>query len=145
MERMMQPAGRPYRAFADGRVSRRRLLLSLPALMAPRLLTQRAAPTIRVRGINHVTLAVSNVRRSVDFYQGLFGMPVSSRQGNTTNLQIGEGPHFLGISAAGAGAPRIDHLCLGVEEFDVERVMRILAQHGTASRGLPPRQARAAA
>lgn len=121
---------KPFRAFPHGRVSRRRVLLSLPALMAPRLRAQAALPTIRVRGINHVTLAVGDVKRSVDFYQGLFGMPVLSRQGNTTNLQIGDGPHFLGISAAGAGAPRIDHLCLGVEEFDVERVMRILAQHG---------------
>lgn len=111
-------------------MSRRRLLLSLPALMAPRLLAQRAVETIRVRGINHVTLAVTDVRRSVDFYQGLFGMPVISRQGSATNLQIGAGPQFLGVSAAGSGPPRIDHLCLGVEDFHVERLTRILAQHG---------------
>lgn len=114
-------------------VSRRHLLLSLPALMPLRLLAQRAVETIRVRGINHVTLAVSDVTRSVDFYQGLFGMPVISRQGSATNLQIGAGPQFLGVSAAGSGPPRIDHLCLGVEDFNVERVTRILAQHGVTS------------
>jgi len=100
------------------------------ALMAARhVLAQTAAP-MRVRGINHVTLAVSDVKRSVDFYQGLFGMPVISRQGTTTNLQIGAGPQFLGVSAAGSGPPRLDHLALGVEDFSVERVTRILAQHG---------------
>jgi catechol 2,3-dioxygenase-like lactoylglutathione lyase family enzyme len=111
-------------------MSRRAMLVSLTAAVAPRLLAQTAAATIRVRGINHVTLAVSDVTRSVDFYQGLFGMPVLSRQGSTTNLRVGDGPQFLGIAAAGTGAPRIDHLCLGVEEFDVERLTKILAQHG---------------
>jgi catechol 2,3-dioxygenase-like lactoylglutathione lyase family enzyme len=122
-----------FRVSENGRVSRRRLLLSLPALVAaPRLFAQTSGPPIRVRGINHVTLSVSDVKRSVDFYQGLFGMPIVSRQGSATNLQIGAGPQFLGVSAAGADSPRIDHLCLGVEDFNVERVTRILAQHGVS-------------
>jgi catechol 2,3-dioxygenase-like lactoylglutathione lyase family enzyme len=112
--------------------SRRRLLLSIPALAAPRLFAQTARPSIRVRGINHVTLAVSDVARSVEFYQGLFGMPVVSRQGTTTNLQIGTGPQFLRVSAAGGNKPRIDSLCLGVENFDGDAVARILAQHGVS-------------
>jgi catechol 2,3-dioxygenase-like lactoylglutathione lyase family enzyme len=107
------------------------MLLSLPALiMAPRVLAQTTGGTIRVRGINHVTLSVSDVKRSVDFYQGLFGMPVISHQGATTNLQIGSGPHFLGVSSAGANPPRIDHLCLGVEDFNLDRIRAILVQHG---------------
>ncbi|MBM3818978.1 MAG: hypothetical protein FJW14_08180 [Acidimicrobiia bacterium] len=110
--------------------SRRRLLLAVPALAVPRLLAQTGRPSIRVRGINHVTLAVSDVARSVEFYQGLFGMPIVSRQGTTTNLQIGAGPQFLRVSAAGGDKPRIESLCLGVESFDVEAVTRILGQHG---------------
>ena len=55
---------RPYRALEHDRVSRRRLLLALPALIAaPRLLAQTPAPPIRVRGLNHVTLSVSDVKR----------------------------------------------------------------------------------
>ena len=43
-------------------ISRRRLLLSLPAVvMAPRAFVQTANPPIRARGINHVTLDVSDV------------------------------------------------------------------------------------
>ena len=34
------------------------------------------------------------------------------------------------MAMPGTGTPRIDHLCLGVEDFDVERITRILAQHG---------------
>ena len=105
----------------------------MPALaMAPlasRVFAQGAAP-IRVRGINHVTLSVSDVKRSVDFYQGLFGMPVISRQGMTTNLQIGAGPQFLGVSSAGTNAPGINHICLGVDDFNVDRITAILGQRG---------------
>jgi catechol 2,3-dioxygenase-like lactoylglutathione lyase family enzyme len=116
-----------------GRISRRRLLLSLSAAaLAPRAFAQTTNPPIRVRGFNHVTLSVSDVKRSVDFYQGLFGMPVMSRQGMTTNLQIGAGPQFLGISAAGSNPPSINHLCLGVDDFNVDRLTAILGQRGLA-------------
>ncbi|PYS05366.1 MAG: hypothetical protein DMG12_08085, partial [Acidobacteria bacterium] len=118
-------------AYEDGRISRRRLLLALPALMmAPRAFAQAINPQIRLRGINHVTLSVSDVKRSVDFYQGLFGMPVISRQGMTANLQIGAGPRFLGVSSAGSNPPSINHLCLGVDNFNVDRIISILGQHG---------------
>src|SRR6185436_825252 len=111
-------------------MTRRHLLKALPALaLAPRAFAQAAAP-IRVRGINHVTLSVSDVKRSVDFYQGLFGMPVISRQGMTANLQIGAGPQFLGVSSAGSIAPNINHLCLGVDDFNVDRIEAALGQRG---------------
>ena len=116
-------------------MTRRRLLQSMPALplmplaSASKALAQSASP-IRVRGINHVTLSVSDVKRSVDFYQGLFGMPVISRQGLTTNLLIGAGPQFLGVSSAGANAPGINHICLGVDDFDVARITAALGQRG---------------
>jgi catechol 2,3-dioxygenase-like lactoylglutathione lyase family enzyme len=128
-----------------GTMSRRRLLLSLPALIiAPRAFAQTSKPQIRVRGINHVTLSVSDVNRSVDFYQGLFGMPVISRQGTTvTNLQIGTGPQFLGVSSAGSNPPNINHFCLGVEDFNVDRIIRILDQHGiTRSDAVGPMKVR---
>jgi len=113
-------------------ISRRQMLLSLPALAtAPRLFAQTNGAPIRVRGINHVTLQVSDSKRSVDFYQGLFGMPVISRQGNTTvNLRIGSGPQFLGLNGGGGSTPNINHICLATENFNVERLKTILADHG---------------
>jgi catechol 2,3-dioxygenase-like lactoylglutathione lyase family enzyme len=112
--------------------SRREFLISLPGLaMAGSAFGQTANPPIRPRGINHATLAVSDVKRSLDFYQGLFGMPVINRQGTTSAaVQIGTGPQHLGISAAGSTPPRIDHLCLAIDNFDIDRLKRILGQHG---------------
>jgi len=119
-------------------LSRREALLSIPALVAStRALAQGSAAPIRVTGINHVTLSVSDVKRSVDFYQGLFGMPIVSRQGETRGLRIGAGPQHLGISAAGSAAPNINHICLGVDSFDVDRITSALAARGFMKSDVP--------
>jgi catechol 2,3-dioxygenase-like lactoylglutathione lyase family enzyme len=132
--------------------SRRQLLLSLPAFAcgfgaagsafgsgfgaagsvlanARSAVAQTPAESLRVRGMNHVRLSVSDVTRTVDFYQGLFGMPVISRQGSAVNLQIGAGPQFLEIAPA-SGATSISELCLGVEGFDADRVIGVLRKSG---------------
>jgi catechol 2,3-dioxygenase-like lactoylglutathione lyase family enzyme len=116
-------------------ITRRRLLLSLPGLaLAPRLastLFAQTAPALRVRGINHIGLAVTDVKRSVEFYQHLFGMPVRGRQGAMTLLQLGSGPQFLAIApVANGAAPSITHYCLGVEGFNLNRAVAALAAHG---------------
>ena len=114
-------------------LNRRQFLASLPALaIGPHLLAQPGTAPLKFRGINHVTIRVPDLKRSVDFYQTLFGAPIAAKQGTTTiSLQIGSGPQALGISAAAAGAPAtIDHYCVGVETFDVDRVLKVLADHG---------------
>lgn len=136
-----EPAGDIQTGF-----SRRQLLLSLPAFagfgatgsalaLARGAMAQTPAGSLRVRGMNHVALAVSDVKRSVDFYQGLFGMPVISRQGATVNLQIGAGPQFLEIAPA-SGATSISEICLTVEGFDADRVTGVLMKSGLAEGGL---------
>ena len=62
-------------------IDRRQFIAALPALaLAPRILAQMPAPAFRVNGLSQITLTVSDVARSLDFYQGLFGMPVQARQ-----------------------------------------------------------------
>jgi catechol 2,3-dioxygenase-like lactoylglutathione lyase family enzyme len=116
----------------DGRISRRALLLSVPAIAAARGLGAQggAKPQLRVRALNHLTLAVSDPKRSLEFYQRLFGMPVQAHQGAIPILRIGSGPQFLALSPAGTGASSISHLCLTVDNFAVDRVIQVLAAHG---------------
>ena len=83
--------------------------------MLPGLLAQ-PNPQIPVTALNHFTLQVSDIKRSVEFYQGLFGMPIQARQGPTVVLQIGNGPQFVALSA-GSNPPNINHLCMTVENF----------------------------
>lgn len=117
----------------DGRISRRALLFAVPvAVVAGRagLRAQGARPMLKARDMNHLTLSVTDPKRSLEFYQGLFGMPIQARQGPTTLLRIGSGPQFLALSSAGAGQPGINHLCVTVEDFNVDRILNVLAAHG---------------
>jgi catechol 2,3-dioxygenase-like lactoylglutathione lyase family enzyme len=108
-------------------MTRRQMLASLSAAFV----AQPFMPPIRVRALNHFGLAVADPKRSVDFYQGLFGMPVRARMGSLTLLQIGSGPQFISIGPVEAnGAPSINHYCLGVEGFSLDRVLASLAAHG---------------
>jgi|SRR5579862_8231881 len=118
-------------------IDRRSFLASLPALLAaPRLLAQAGSSQIRVNGLSQLTLSVSDPDRSIAFYQGLFGMPIQARQGTTTLLRIGAGPRFLEIMPAGAGQrPSISRFGMGVEQFDLDRAMNVLVQHGVLPAG----------
>src|SRR5262249_54018328 len=113
-------------------MTRRELLRSLPAWgFAPRFFAQAAKPTITVKALNQFTLLVSDVKRSIDFYQGLFGMPVQARKGSMVLLRIGNGPQFMAIGPAGSDPPSIAPvLGMSVESFNADRVAAILAQHG---------------
>jgi catechol 2,3-dioxygenase-like lactoylglutathione lyase family enzyme len=113
-------------------VDRRGFLFSLPAVLAAhRVMAQGSAPQIHVNGLSQMTLTVSDPKRTIDFYQGLFGMPIQAQQEMTTFLRIGAGPRFLAIVPAGPGEkPSISRFGMGVERFNVDNVLKILAQHG---------------
>jgi catechol 2,3-dioxygenase-like lactoylglutathione lyase family enzyme len=67
----------------------------------------------------------------MDFYQGLFGMPVAARSEGLTIMRVGAGPQFVSIRPVDPGAsPRITHYCLGVEAFENDRLLAALALHG---------------
>jgi catechol 2,3-dioxygenase-like lactoylglutathione lyase family enzyme len=113
-------------------IDRRTFLVSIPTLVAAhRLMAQGGVPPIRVNGLSQLTLTVSDPKRSIDFYQGLFGMPIQARHGTTTLLRIGAGPRFLAIVPAGAGEqPSISRFGMGVEGFNVDAILKILEQNG---------------
>ena len=113
-------------------ITRRTLLFSLPAVpMASRAQAQLSKSSIPVTGLSHMTLSVFDLKRSLEFYQGLFGMPIQARQGPTTVLRIGPGPQFVALSAVGpSGKPGINHWCVFTDNFNVDRALAILAEHG---------------
>jgi catechol 2,3-dioxygenase-like lactoylglutathione lyase family enzyme len=114
-------------------ITRRELLLSIPALAAaPRLFGQDAKPpAVPVKGINSFELSVSDMKRSIDFYQGLFGMPIQARWGDSVLMRIGNGPQFMLLSPAGTGTPRIvPRLGMTVQNFNADQVGGMLEKHG---------------
>jgi len=99
-------------------------------------MAQSGNPAIRLRKINHLTVRVSDLKRSLEFYQSLFGMAIQSHQGATVALRIGPGPQHIGMSVAAANEKiGIHHFCMTAEGFQVDRVLKILADHGVAPRG----------
>ena len=116
-------------------ITRRNLLLSLPALAASRIGAQSVS-AIRLQSFNHVTIRVSDFKRSLKFYQTLLGMPVQGHQGATVSLRIGSGPQHIGMSAAAPGEKiGFHHFCMTADGFGVDRVLKMLADHGVTPGG----------
>ena len=77
----------------------------------------------------------------MDFYRSTFGLTVKSQQGTgnnavagggnnvVVNLAPGSGPEFIGIYKA-EPAGHIGHFCLGVQNFDADKVLRTLQDRG---------------
>jgi len=122
-----------------GRISRRELLLATPVLaFMPELLAQASPRPVPVRKIHSFGLKVSDVGRSVAFYQALFGAPVQARQGDTALLQVGDGPQYFSLAPIENGErPHISHIGLSVEDFDLDRTQSQLQAHGIRP-GLAP-------
>lgn len=120
-------------------LSRRNLLIAFSLLAAVALTPfatrsdaqQSTAEPITVLGYHNFGLRVSDVERSVAFYQGLFGSPVVSRVGATVALQVGDGPQYFTLAPTREGEqPHISHFGLGVDETDRYSLQDRLAAHG---------------
>jgi len=120
-------------------LTRRSLLGSFGYLAASRLLPAQAAPPrIRVRSLNHMTLAVTDISKSQAFYQGLFGLPVQARQAETTILRIGAGPQYVALRKVAPNAkPGFHHFCMTVGGFNQEQIFKALAAHGVTKVDAP--------
>jgi catechol 2,3-dioxygenase-like lactoylglutathione lyase family enzyme len=128
--------------FQHGRLSRREVVTALAALFAASTDGAAQTPTapVAARTLNHVSISVTDIKRSVEFYQSLFGMRIISQQGtgnnpiaggdgSVVNLAPGAGPEFLGIYQ-GKPVGDIGHFCLGVQKFDADRVLAALTSRG---------------
>ena len=130
--------------YESGGLTRRELVVALAALVvappaAGAAAAQGAGP-LAVQTMNHVTVVVSDLQRSLEFYQRVLGLPLVTTQGTERDwraptvpvLGIGGGPQFIALSEG--GRPHINHFCLGMEGFDAAAVSARLAQHGIEAR-----------
>jgi catechol 2,3-dioxygenase-like lactoylglutathione lyase family enzyme len=113
--------------------SPRKLLagLLLATIAVPVMAQQNAAEPIPVMGYHNFGLRVSDVERSLEFYQGLFGAAVLSRVGDEVALQVGDGPQYFVLAPTREGEqPHISHFGLSVDDTDRYGLQTKLAAHG---------------
>ena len=121
---MESAISRLLETYEKGKVSRRELVQGL-ALLAAGSGTLPAAG-FQGSAINHVSLDVSHLERSADFYQRTFGCPVHKRQ---TNTQVFFGTSFF-VLRPGKPAGRVGHVAIGVENFNQDSVTADLKARG---------------
>jgi catechol 2,3-dioxygenase-like lactoylglutathione lyase family enzyme len=125
--------------FESRRLTRRQLVASLTALVAgSRSLSAQSGtpaadsrPVAQGSSLNHVSLAVTDVERSAEFYTKLLGLKVVSRPGNG-GINLGLGSSFLGLYKL-ADPGKVNHFCIGVDAFDPDRMAERLKQNNIAA------------
>lgn len=119
-------------------MDRREFLQMIPLLAAaPSALAQDTGP-VAVQKIHSCDMRVTDVARSVKFYQDLFGAPVQARRGEQVFLRVGDGPRFFSLSPTLPGQePGFSHIGLSVAGFDAEQIQAQLERFGIA-RGVAP-------
>lgn len=121
--------------YERGKVSRREVVKALTLGMVPAGLSSRRRGASRQRkespkqdgvlrgiNINHVNLQNSDLDRSVDFYRELFSIPPKREvPGRPYALDLADGLSFLSVPQREPSGD-IDHFCVGVEDFEPDRV-----------------------
>jgi catechol 2,3-dioxygenase-like lactoylglutathione lyase family enzyme len=121
-------------SYERGTLTRRQLLQALAVLAAPAAAGAQTASggLMKSRNLHHVNVQVSDVARSEAFYRKLFGFPAT---------RIVQGPDNHGFDLPGGGIiilqksdrpGRIDHFCVGVDNFDAEGMRMALKTAGIA-------------
>ena len=114
--------------YESGNLSRRDLVQGL-ALLAAGAGTMSAAG-FQGNSINHVSLYVSDLQRSSDFYQRVLGCPVDKRG---VEILARFGKTFL-VLRQGKPAGTVDHIAIGVENFHKESITADLKTRGATPR-----------
>jgi catechol 2,3-dioxygenase-like lactoylglutathione lyase family enzyme len=98
--------------------------------------------SVRIRGIDHVVLRVSNLERMLGFYCGVLGCSVERRKDEIGLVQLRAGCSLVdmvpvdgelgrtGGAAPGREGRNMDHLCFRIETFDEASLAEHLARHG---------------
>jgi len=114
--------------FESRAMTRRELVASLAALVAAAPAAAQPPAVTRGASLNHASLAVTDVERSAAFYASILGLHVVSRPGNG-GVNLGLGTSFLGLYTLPEPG-RVHHVCIGVDEYDPDRIAERLRQRG---------------
>lgn len=113
--------------FEKGVLTRRELIQGLAMLTAA---SGRAVAGLQDSGIkgvkiDHVSIQVTDLQRSIDFYRKLFGFSVVSEDKKNEIVRLGITKTLVSLHHK-SPAGLVDHFAIGVDHFDKESVTREL-------------------
>jgi catechol 2,3-dioxygenase-like lactoylglutathione lyase family enzyme len=115
--------------YEKGALSRRELIGALAVLAATTQTASAAAAGFEGSSINHVSIVVSNLDRSVDWYRRVFGLSVLSENKKNQLVQLKVGKSTLAIRHQN-GPTGVDHFAIGLDHFDKAQVIADLKARG---------------
>ena len=121
--------------FEKGALSRRELVQGLAMLAAGGAAAAQAAQAeldFKTATIDHVSVQVTDLQRSVAFYQRMFGFTVVSQEEPRGIIRLGNGSsnRVLVSLNNGSPAPRIDHFAIGIPRFTSDTGKAYFTQRG---------------
>jgi catechol 2,3-dioxygenase-like lactoylglutathione lyase family enzyme len=127
--------------YEQGSLSRRELVQGLALLAASGAAAGTAAAAennidFKAASIDHVSIHVADLQRSVNFYQRMFGFTVVSQDQPQRIIRLGNEKKVLVSLNDGRPAGTIDHFSIGVPRFSAQADARYFTQRGaTPSQG----------
>ena len=115
--------------YENGSLSRRELVsgLALLAASGPAIAAQEEIE-FKDATIDHISIHVADLQRSIEFYQKMFGFSVVSRA-DPEIVRLGNGRILVSINH-GPPAGVIDHFAIGIPRFDAQSGARYFTQRG---------------
>ena len=120
--------------YERGRLTRRELIQALAAVAAAGAATPAAAAPLRSGSINHVSVLVSDMARSIDFYNRVFGLSVANEDKANKIARLGIGGKILVSLRVEPPPGLVDHFAIGVEGFNRDAVTKELEGMGLTPR-----------
>lgn len=119
--------------FEKGALTRRELIRGLALLVSAGGTAAAAGEETGFKGakIDHVSIQVTNLQRSIDFYQKLFGFSVVSQDKNNEIVRLGITKTLVSLHHK-SPTSIVDHFAIGVDHFDKESVTRDLKLRGVS-------------
>jgi catechol 2,3-dioxygenase-like lactoylglutathione lyase family enzyme len=116
--------------FEKGALSRRQLVQGLAMLAASgTAAAAQEAIDFKTADIDHVSIQVADLQRSIDFYQKMFGFSVVSEDKPRSIVRLGNTRTLVSLNRE-SPAGIVDHFAIGVPRFTKEAAAAYVKQRG---------------
>ena len=124
--------------YESGRLSRRELVTGLSALAAASVAAPASAQPapLQPTGIDHVSILVTDLQRSADFYSRVFGLVPNGQDAANKILRLGPKPapgergRVIVSLRQQPPAGMVDHWAFRLDKFSPDAVTPVLKGHG---------------